>query len=114
MAGRVAGDLEHREAGDLVALAQRARDRMRWTGPEALLKGVQPARRLAVGDRSGSLHRVHVLASAPKRDLQPFADRVTRALVVGMRMRQRVRAELAPFQLVHDPRLGLARAGVDQ
>ena len=56
----------------------------------------------------------HVALPAPQRDLEPFADRVARALVVGVGVGERVRGQGPSADLAHDALLGLARGGVDQ
>jgi hypothetical protein len=72
----VARHLEHREARDLVALAQRPRHRVRRPRPEAVLEAVDEPRRLRARDPARRLHRLDVARAAPQRDAALGADRV--------------------------------------
>lgn len=60
------------------------------------------------------LSHVRVALAAPKRDRECVADGVARPIVVGMGVRQRVRAYATPGQLTEDAPMGKLGARVDE
>lgn len=91
VARTVAGDFEHLEARDSVALAEHAIHRARRTGPEPPLKSGDPVRRIGVLlDDPARLHGRDVRRAAPERHIQRITDGMTCALVIGVSVREGV------------------------
>src|SRR5215212_9196451 len=99
---RVAGDVEHREPCDLVALPQAPRHGVRRAGerpPEDLVdKGVG----LTLQDEMRVLDGVRVALPGPQRDPEALAHRLAGALVVGVGVGHDVRGERAAAEVAHD------------
>ena len=113
LAGAVTGHVQDGEARHLVALAQGAIDLVRRPGHQAVVDPVDhrvghPAQDVAV------LHRRDVALRAPQRNPERLADAPARALVVGVGVRERVRAQWMAAKLAQDAPVRELRPGIDQ
>src|SRR3979490_2357872 len=95
MSRRVARGLEPGEASDLFGFEETGAHGMRRADPEPPLDERGPRRKICGGHAARRLHRRHVPPPPPPRDAEAFADRMARALVVGMRVCERMRVDLA-------------------
>jgi hypothetical protein len=98
VAVRVARDLEHLEARDVVGLVERTVDLARRPGSHPIDDPVHPVVRLARADVA-VLHRRHVGLADPQRDAERVADGLARALVVGVDVGEGVGGAYPPATL---------------
>ena len=103
--------VEHREAGHLVALLEAALHGVRVAQGHLCQ---QPGPAADPWGRAGALRNVRIARAAPQRDSQRLADRVARSVVVGMRVRERMRSDTAADQLAQDPPVAELGGGGDQ
>ncbi len=102
-----------REAGDLVALAQAAGDRVRRSGEGSLREPVQRVGGLARGDAS-VLERRGVTVPGPQGDAEVLADRVAGPLVIRVGVGHDVGGERPAVELTNDAPPGVAGGRVDE
>ena len=110
----VAGDLDDREPGYLVALPQDAVDTP--AEPRPVPQG-QPRQRVfgrSLGDQRRVLGRGGVALGDPERDRERLANLLRGALVVGVDMGEGVRGDTPALQLAQDPSRGVPCRGVDE
>src|SRR5581483_8687617 len=97
--------VEHLKASDLVALSQLSGDGVRSRGGHQ-----RPIR----GDHLSLLDRHHIVGPTPEWDAELLADRVARAVVIEMGVRERVRGDRAAGDLAQDPSLVESEPSVNQ
>src|SRR5262245_22210115 len=114
MAGRVAWDVEHREAGDLVALAELTVDGMAGPDEDAEVEAGHRMTRLALADQVGVLGRVRIALAYPEGDAEVLAQLMARTLMGGVRVGQGVRVDPVALELLQDLGRRVPGPGIDQ
>ena len=109
----MAGDLEHPEAADVIALVQGAVDVPAGPREDAREELVHRVVGLALADHLRVLRQRDVGLAHPVGDAELLADRIARALMVDVRVHQRVGGDRPAAKLTQDSPAVVAGARVD-
>ena len=110
----VPGDVEHLESGDLVSLLDRAVDLATGAVEDPPEEVGHELVGLALVDQLGVLGRGHVQLGAPEWNSEFLADVAAGALMVRVRVSERVDPHLVSVELLQDPPGRLPAPRVDQ
>ena len=114
VAGGVAGDVEHLEAGHLVTLVELAVDGMTRADEDAEIEARHGVGRLALTDQVGVLRGIGIVLADPEGDAEVLAQLVACPLVVGVCVGEGVCVDLVAPELLQDLARRVPGPGVDQ